>query len=167
MGRKMTEEDMEVDGQANGDQENEKSEKSKYEDKVKFVSAIAQPLASKKFNKKLLKLLRSVKSQNDKTLLILGLKDAQRWIRKNELKKGETVLVIFAGDVTPVDVMCHMPAVCEEKNIPYVYIASRQDLAHAVGFQNSCLMALVREHSKYKELYDECYQEAKKLGHVM
>lgn len=39
----------------------ENERKLKYEDKIKFVNAIANPLASKKLNKKLIKLCRSGK----------------------------------------------------------------------------------------------------------
>jgi len=47
-----------------------------------------------------------------KTYVRNGLKDVQA-----RLRKGERGLVVFAGDVTPVEVMCHLPAVCEEKNL--------------------------------------------------
>lgn len=75
--------------------------------------------------------------------------------------------MIFAGDVSPIDIMCHMPIVCEEQNIPYCYIPSQHDLALAVGFSNSCLMTLIKEDPSYKELYDDCHQEMKKLVYPM
>ena len=89
-----------------------------YEDKLKFVSVIAKPMASKKLTKKLHKLIK--KGSKHKGFVRNGLKDVQGRIRK-----GETGLVIFAGDVTPIEVMCHMPAVCEEKSLPYCYTPSR------------------------------------------
>ena len=49
-----------------------------------------------------------------------GLKDVQAQIRK-----GAKGIVVFAGDVTPIEVMCHLPAVCEEKSLPYIYTPSR------------------------------------------
>ena len=67
--------------------------------------------------------------------------------------------MIFAGDVTPVDVMCHMPAVCEEKSLSYCYTPSRQDLGAAMGVKRGCLMVMVREHEDYKDLYQEMLQE--------
>lgn len=73
-------------------------------------------------------------------------------------------LVVFAGDVTPVDVMCHLPAVCEEKNLPYCYIPSKQDLAHAVSFTNSCLMVLIKPNDEYAKLYSEVEEEFKQLN---
>ena len=73
-----------------------------------------------------------------------------------------------------LQVMCHMPAVCEEKSLPYIYTPSRsstfflfpaehklyffysrQDLGTAMGVKRGCLMVMVREHEDYKDLYDE------------
>lgn len=59
MGRKMTENDGELEAQPNGDKETKSEKGIKYEDKMKYVSAIAQPLVTKKLNKKLLKLLKA------------------------------------------------------------------------------------------------------------
>lgn len=73
-------------------------------------------------------------------------------------------LVIFAGDVSPIDIMVHLPGVCEEKNIPYCYTPSRADLGGAMGVKRGSLMVLVREHEDYKELFDECKQEIKNLA---
>jgi len=127
-----------------------------YEDKLKFVSVIAKPMANKKLTKKIYKLIK--KGSKHKTLVRNGLKDVQSRIRK-----GEKGIVIFAGDVTPIEVMCHMPAVCEEKGLPYVYTPSRQDLGSAMGVNRGCLMVMVREHDDYKDLYDELNQEISNL----
>lgn len=127
-----------------------------YNDKLAYVSIIAQPMASKKLGKKLFKLIK--KASKQKNFLRAGLRDVQMRIRK-----GETGLAIFAGDVTPVEVMCHLPAVCEDKGIPYAYVPFRQDIATAMGVRRPCLMALVRKHEDYDELYKECEAELKAL----
>ena len=74
---------------------------------------------------------------------------------------------MFAGDVTPIDVMCHLPAVCEEKNLPYVYTPSRQLLGTAMGVKRGSLMVLIREHEDYKDLFEECKTEIEKLPPVI
>nr|ALS04174.1 H/ACA ribonucleoprotein complex subunit 2-like protein [Acartia pacifica]ALS04175.1 H/ACA ribonucleoprotein complex subunit 2-like protein [Acartia pacifica] len=127
-----------------------------YEDKLKFVSVIAKPMASRKFSKKVYKLIK--KSSKQKNYLRSGLKDVQRRIRK-----GESGIVVFAGDVTPLDVMIHMPGVCEDKQIPYVYTPSRMDLGAAMGVKRGCLMMLVRKHDDYQDLYDEVTNEIASL----
>lgn len=72
-------------------------------------------------------------------------------------------LVVFAGDVSPIEIMCHMPAVCEDKDIPYCYTPSRADLGAAMGVKRASVMILVRPHEDFKELYDECVEEMKHL----
>merc|ERR1712061_59502 len=138
-----------------GQNEGEAEEMS-YEDRLKYVSVISKPMAPKKLTKKIYKCIK--KGSKHKTFIRNGLKDVQARIRK-----GERGLVVFAGDVTPIDVMCHLPAVCEEKNLPYVYTPSRQDLGTAMGVKRGCLMMMVREHEDYKELYDEVEAEIKAL----
>nr|QBH73542.1 putative NHP2 protein [Franklinothrips vespiformis] len=127
-----------------------------YEEKLNFISAIAKPMASKKLCKKLYKVMK--KASKQKTFLRNGLKDVQTRIRK-----GETGIVLFAGDVTPIDLMCHMPAVCEEKDIPYCYTPSRADLGTAMGVKRGSVMVMIRPHDDYKELYNELHEELKQL----
>merc|ERR1712110_1367255 len=116
----------------NGDTTDEIS----YEDRLNFVSVIAKPMASKKLAKKLYKVIK--KGMKHKTFVRNGLKDVQSRIRK-----GERGIVVFAGDVTPVDVMCHLPAVCEEKEIPYVFTPSRSLLGQAMGVKRGSLMVFI------------------------
>merc|ERR1712048_951914 len=111
----------------------EGEDKVSYEEKLKYVSIIAKPMASKKLAKKLYKCIK--KGMKHKTYVRNGLKDVQSRIRK-----GEKGIVVFAGDVTPVDVMCHLPAVCEEKGLPYVYTPSRSMLGQAMGVKRGSLM---------------------------
>lgn len=82
------------------------------------------------------------------------MKDVQLRIRK-----GETGVVIFAGDITPIDVMVHLPGVCEEKNIPYIYTPSRKDLGAALGVKRGCLVVLVRPNNEYEDIYKELHEE--------
>lgn len=73
-------------------------------------------------------------------------------------------LVVFAGDVTPIEIMCHLPAVCEDKDIPYCYTPSRQEIGTAMGVKRGSLMVLIKEHPEYKDLYDEVKNEMVKLA---
>ena len=49
-----------------------------------------------------------------------GVKDVVKAI-----KKGSSGIVILAADVSPVDVISHIPVLCEDARIPYVYVRSR------------------------------------------
>jgi len=127
-----------------------------YEDKLRFSNAIAKPMASRKLAKKIFKVLK--KSYKVKYQVRIGMKECQLRIRK-----GERGFVVFAGDVTPIDIYCHMPSVCEEKKIPYVYVPTKRDLGSGMGVRRGSLMVMVRPHEDYQELYDECEQALKEL----
>lgn len=34
-------------------------------------------------------------------------------------------IMVLAGDTLPVEVYCHLPVMCEDRNLPYVYIPSK------------------------------------------
>lgn len=39
--------------------------------------------------------------------------------------------MILAADVSPVDVISHIPVMCEDARIPYIYVRSRMELGVA------------------------------------
>lgn len=63
--------------------------------------------------------------------------------------------------------MCHLPAVCEEKDVPYCFTPSRKDIGASMGNYRGCIMVLVKEHEECKELFDEIKSEIKLLGHPL
>ncbi|XP_022116266.1 H/ACA ribonucleoprotein complex subunit 2-like protein [Pieris rapae] len=137
-----------------------KTEALSHDDKVDYCSIIAKPMASKKLSKKIYKLIK--KSSSHKNYIRNGLKIVQK-----QLRLGEKGLVFFAGDISPIEIMCHLPAVCEDKDVPYCYTPSRKDIGAAMGTMRGCIMVLVKEHDDYKELYDEVQSEIKLLGHPL
>ncbi|XP_070502353.1 H/ACA ribonucleoprotein complex subunit 2-like protein [Chironomus tepperi] len=128
-----------------------------YDEKILNINKISNPLASKKLAKKIYKLIKKASKERTKNI-INGLKDVQTRIRK-----GERGIAIFAGDVYPLDIVCHLPAVCEEKDIQYCYTPSRQDLGTAMGVKRGSIVLMIRENPDYKELFDEVKEEIKKL----
>lgn len=71
--------------------------------------------------------------------------------------------MIIAGNASPIDVICHIPVVCEDRNIPYVYVPTGRDLGTAMGVKRCTLVIMVRPHESYQELFDECAAEVKLL----
>ncbi|XP_064101869.1 H/ACA ribonucleoprotein complex subunit 2-like protein [Macrobrachium nipponense] len=131
-----------------------------YEQKLNFVSAISQPMSSKKTAGRIFKLIRKAnqhKTPQQKPCLYIGLKNVQTRIRK-----GDKGIVIFAGDVSPVDLICHLPGVCEEKGLPYIYVPSRRDIGSAMGKKGGSLVVLILHHSEYDESYNKVTEDIKK-----
>jgi large subunit ribosomal protein L7Ae len=44
------------------------------------------------------------------------------------IERGTAKLVVIAEDVSPVELVMHLPILCQEKNIPYSYIATKKEL---------------------------------------
>jgi large subunit ribosomal protein L7Ae len=52
-----------------------------------------------------------------------------------QVERGQAKLVVMAEDVTPEEVLAHMPILCEEKNIPYTYVPSKDELGSSAGLK--------------------------------
>eukprot|EP01090_Pellita_catalonica_P022000 TRINITY_DN8395_c0_g1_i1.p1 TRINITY_DN8395_c0_g1~~TRINITY_DN8395_c0_g1_i1.p1 ORF type:complete len:150 (+),score=28.38 TRINITY_DN8395_c0_g1_i1:28-450(+) len=120
--------------------------------KTSHLSPIAKPLADKKLTKKILKLNK--KATKDKQVR-RGVKEVVKAIRKKE-----TGLCVIAGDISPIDVITHLPVYCEENNIQYVYVASKHELGKSSGCKRptSCVLITAKDsklQSKLSELIDE------------
>ena len=66
-------------------------------------------------------------------------------------------LCVLAGDVSPVDVISHIPVLCEKKSIPYIYVRSRAELGVAAQTKRptSVILLLEPKDKELKERYHE------------
>jgi len=126
-----------------------------WEELLTRIGPIANPLASKKLSKKLYKCIKKAHKQKQ---IRKGVREVQKFLRK-----GEKGLVIFAGDTSPIEVICHLPGVCEDDDIPYCYTPSRDDLGLACGSKRPTCTVLIKPHEDYQDLYDECSAGLKEL----
>ena len=49
------------------------------------------------------------------------------------LNRGTAELVILAADTEPLEIMLHLPLVCEDNNVPYVFTKSKTALCRPCG----------------------------------
>ena len=40
-------------------------------------------------------------------------------------------MCIIAADISPIDVLSHLPILCEEKGVPYIFVKSRAEVGEA------------------------------------
>lgn len=136
-----------------------KADKGKtYEERVKAVNAISQPLADKKSTKKCHKLVKKASSAKH---IRRGVKELVKGVRK-----GDKGLAILAGDIFPLDVVSHIPILLEESGIPYIFVPSKQDLGAAASTKRPTSCVLVKAPVKGKDfegldLYEALVKEAK------
>lgn len=53
-----------------------------------------------------------------------------------QTERKQAKLVVMATDVTPEEILAHMPLLCEDKDVPYAYVPSQDDLGRAAGLKN-------------------------------
>ncbi|KAM8834825.1 H/ACA ribonucleoprotein complex subunit 2-like protein [Synchiropus splendidus] len=136
-------------------EEDETEMKSQEESVCPPLNQISDPLASRKLSKKLYKCVKkAAKVKNIRR----GVKEVQKFINK-----GERGVVVLAGDTLPIDVYCHLPVMCEDRNLPYVYVPSKVDLGSSAGSKRPTCVILIKPHPDYQEVYDECVEQVTAL----
>jgi large subunit ribosomal protein L7Ae len=50
-----------------------------------------------------------------------------------QVERGVAKFVVMAEDVSPEEILAHIPLLCEEKGIPYGYVPSKAELGNAAG----------------------------------
>jgi len=49
------------------------------------------------------------------------------------IERGQAKLVVIAEDVDPPEVVAHLPLLCEERKIPYVFVPNKEKIGSAIG----------------------------------
>ncbi|XP_010261797.1 PREDICTED: H/ACA ribonucleoprotein complex subunit 2-like protein [Nelumbo nucifera] len=146
------------------DSETEKSQKERK--KLLALAPIAKPLAGKKLCKRTLKLVRRA---SESKCVKRGVKEVVKSIRR-----GNKGLCVIAGNISPIDVITHVPILCEEADIPYVYVPSKEDLATAGATKRPtcCVLVLTKptkgelgqeEQEKLKADYEQVVSDVSEL----
>ena len=81
------------------------------------------------------------------------------------LNRGQAEFVILASDAEPLEILLHIPLLCEDKNVPYVFVQSKQALGRACGVSRPVISACVtqNEGSQIKPQIITIQQEIEKL----
>jgi len=49
------------------------------------------------------------------------------------IERKSAQFVVVAGDVTPEEVVIHIPMLCKEHSIPYAFVPTKKELGTAIG----------------------------------
>jgi len=55
------------------------------------------------------------------------------------LNRGISEVIILAADTQPLAILLHLPLLCEDKNVPYVYVPSKSALGRACGVSRAVI----------------------------
>lgn len=51
------------------------------------------------------------------------------------IEKGSAKIVVIAEDVDPEEIVMHLPEICKEKGIPFVYVPNKKELGKFAGME--------------------------------
>ncbi len=59
------------------------------------------------------------------------------------IERGNAKLVMIAEDVSPPEIVMHLPILCSEKNIPFTFVHSKKELGERIGLKVGTSSAVV------------------------
>ncbi|KAJ5883115.1 H/ACA ribonucleoprotein complex subunit NHP2 [Penicillium subrubescens] len=125
---------------------------------VGAVVPFANPLVEDKQAKKVLK---SVKKAAVNKSLKRGVKEVVKALRKSPVPAANAKIdipsgvVILAADISPMDVISHIPVLCEDHGIPYVFVTSRAELGASAATKRPTSVVMVTPKSGKNKKLDE------------
>lgn len=188
-GKKEESKDVEVKDASDSEGEKETPVVSQVE-----LLPFAAPLLDGKLEKKVLKLIRkgtyrlncsfssppnpanSIPTGAKARLLRRGVKEVVKHVRKlpttskpSALSKYPQGFVVLAADISPMDVISHIPVLCEDHEVPYVFIRSRAELGKAAGTKRlTSAVACVpggkkgsEDEKEFMEIYEKAFEEVR------
>jgi H/ACA ribonucleoprotein complex subunit 2 len=100
-----------------------------------------------------------------------GVKEVVKTLRKlppNPTPENHPGIVVIAADISPMDVISHIPVLCEEHSVPYIFVTSRAELGAAGSTKRPTSVVLVGKKQKpvkgdeADEEYKEAYESLEK-----
>ncbi len=64
------------------------------------------------------------------------------------IERGTARLVVIAADITPEEIVMHLPILCKEKAVPFVFVPTKQELGAACGISVSTATVAVDDIGK-------------------
>ena len=84
-----------------------------------------------------------------------GVKEVVKTLRKSAAAApGNTSfpgIVIIAGDISPQDVISHLPVLCEDHNVPFIFVTSRAELGAAAKTKRPTSVVMIMEKADGKK----------------
>ena len=100
--------------------------------------------------KEILRTLESIADTRDSKIRI-GMNETTKSIERKNAK-----LVVMAEDVSPPEILFHVPMICEEKGIAYGYVSKKANLGRAVNISvGTSAIAVERVGSGNEKLLGE------------
>jgi large subunit ribosomal protein L7Ae len=79
------------------------------------------------------------------------------------IERGTAKLIVIAEDVSPPEIVAHLPILGDEKNAPYIFVPSKKELGVASGIDVPTTAVAIIEAGNGKEIVEQIATQAKEL----
>jgi large subunit ribosomal protein L7Ae len=79
------------------------------------------------------------------------------------VERGNAELVLVAEDVSPEEIVMHLPELAEEKGIPYIFIETQDDVGHAAGLEVGSAAAAIVDAGEAQEQVEDIAAKVEEL----
>jgi len=96
------------------------------------------------------KSLQALEMAKDTGRIRKGINEATKAV-----EKGSAVLVLIAEDVDPPEVVMHLPMICKEKGITYVFISEKKLIGKSAGLEVPCSAIAIEKAGSAQTIVEE------------
>ncbi|KAL0221109.1 hypothetical protein RCL1_000963 [Eukaryota sp. TZLM3-RCL] len=64
------------------------------------------------------------------------------------LNRGIAQVIVMAADAEPIEIVLHLPLLCEDKNVPYVFVPSKTALGRACGVSRNVIACSINSSER-------------------
>ena len=79
------------------------------------------------------------------------------------IERKQAALVVIAEDVEPAEIVAHLPPLCDEKGIPYIYVPSKRELGAAAGINVGAAAITIAEAGRAAATVKEIVERVREL----
>lgn len=79
------------------------------------------------------------------------------------VERNDADIVVIAGDVSPEEIVMHLPALADERDIPYTFVPEKEELGLAAGIKVQSAAVAVTQPGNAEDDIEDVSEKAAEL----
>jgi len=79
------------------------------------------------------------------------------------IERKQAALVVIAEDIDPAEIVAHLPPLCDEKGVPYIYVPSKRELGAAAGIDVGCSAVAIAQVGEATDIVKDIVESVREL----
>jgi large subunit ribosomal protein L7Ae len=100
----------------------------------------------------------TIEKAEDTGQVQIGTNEATKAIERNDAE-----LIVIAGNVSPAEVVMHLPSLAEERDIPYTFVPDKEELGLAAGINVQSAAIAITDAGTAEDNIQDIQQKAEEL----